>query len=87
MISNFFKTTALAAVFVMSGAAAYAQSTAPDGATAPTDQRGPVATDPTENGPPSANPTDRDGGGPAIRRSQERGEAPTQRPRNRMNDE
>lgn len=87
MISKFVKTTALAAVIALSGASAYAQSS--PGANDPPDQRGPVATDPSESAPPSANPTDRGGGagGPAIKRPQERDEMPARRPRNRMNDE
>ena len=52
------------------------------------DPRGPVATDPADNGAPSANPTDRGGGagGPAIKRSQERGKSPAQRPRRQMDE-
>jgi hypothetical protein len=86
MVSRIVRTSALAAVIALSGAA-YAQTSSP-GANDPADQRGPVATDPSENGPPSANPTDRGGGpgGPAIKRSQERDQVPAPRPRRQMDE-
>jgi hypothetical protein len=85
MISRLVKTVTLTAFFALSGAA-YAQSPASGGPNDPADPRGPVATDPAENGPASANPTDR-GGGPAVKRSQERGEVPSEpRPRRQMDE-